>query len=59
MALRCAHVPTAPSRPRTTATRCDYTLPVEVRVKDKVSRMTMAEKIANLDTQAPAIASLG
>ena len=38
---------------------CDPTLPVDVRVKDMVSRMNISEKIANLDTQAPAIASLG
>ena len=38
---------------------CDHTLPVDVRVADMVSRMTVAEKIANLDTEAPAIPSLG
>jgi hypothetical protein len=38
---------------------CDPTLPIDVRVADMVSRMTIAEKIANLDTEAPAIASLG
>ena len=38
---------------------CDSSKPVDERVADMVSRMTIAEKIANLDTQAPAIASLG
>ena len=38
---------------------CDATLLVDERVKDMVSRMTLDEKIANLDTGAPAIASLG
>lgn len=38
---------------------CDPTLPVDRRVADMVSRMSLAEKIASLDTQTPAIASLG
>jgi xylan 1,4-beta-xylosidase len=38
---------------------CDPTLPVDVRVADMVSRIPLAEKIANLDTEAPAIPSLG
>eukprot|EP00035_Acanthoeca_spectabilis_P021740 m.439948 g.439948 ORF g.439948 m.439948 type:complete len:893 (-) comp18447_c0_seq1:44-2722(-) len=38
---------------------CDPTLPIDVRVDDAVSRMTLAEKIPNLDTGAPAIPSLG
>ena len=37
---------------------CDHTLPIDVRVSDMVSRMSLTEKIANLDTEAPAIASL-
>lgn len=32
---------------------------VDARVADMIGRMTIQEKIANLDTQAPAIASLG
>jgi len=38
---------------------CDSALPLEQRVTDMVNRMNMSEKIANLDTQAPAIESLG
>ena len=38
---------------------CNATLPIDLRVADMVSRMTIAEKIANLDTQAPEIGSLG
>eukprot|EP00937_MAST-01D_sp_MAST-1D-sp2_P000103 g103.t1 len=38
---------------------CNHLLPIDVRVADMVSRMTIAEKIAQLDTEAPAIASLG
>jgi hypothetical protein len=38
---------------------CDHSLPIDGRVEDMVSRMTIQEKIANLDTQAPAIPSLG
>eukprot|EP01043_Picozoa_sp_COSAG02_P059677 COSAG02_NODE_7649_length_2916_cov_1.289315_1_plen_150_part_00 len=38
---------------------CDHRLPVNERVADMVSRMNITEKIANLDTQAPAIPSLG
>ena len=38
---------------------CDSTKPVDERVVDMLSRMSIAEKIANLDTQAPAIPSLG
>ena len=38
---------------------CDSTKPVDQRVLDMLSRMTIAEKIANLDTQAPGIPSLG
>jgi beta-D-xylosidase 4 len=38
---------------------CDATLAIDARVKDMLSRMTMAEKLNNLDTGAGAIASLG
>ena len=38
---------------------CNQTLPIDVRVSDMLSRMTLAEKIASLDTEAPEIKSLG
>ena len=38
---------------------CDPTLPIDDRVADMVSRMTLAEKIDSLDTTAHAIDSLG
>ena len=38
---------------------CNHTLPVGERVADMLSRMTLAEKIASLDTESPAIPSLG
>ena len=38
---------------------CDATLPIDARVADMVSRMTIAEKIDSLDTTAKAIPSLG
>eukprot|EP00040_Diaphanoeca_grandis_P030520 m.180510 g.180510 ORF g.180510 m.180510 type:complete len:788 (+) comp32023_c1_seq1:116-2479(+) len=38
---------------------CNATLPIDVRVQDMISRMTLAEKIANLDTNNNAIPSLG
>ena len=38
---------------------CDATLPIDARVADMLSRMTLDEKISNLDTDAGAIASLG
>lgn len=38
---------------------CDPTLPIDERVADMVSRMNITEKIANMDTEAPAIESLG
>merc|ERR1719453_1867012 len=38
---------------------CDYTLPLDERVADMVSRMPLAEKIPQLCTSAPAIPSLG
>ena len=38
---------------------CNASLPFGVRVADMVGRMTLAEKIASLDTTSPAIASLG
>lgn len=38
---------------------CNVSLPVDERVADMVSRMTLAEKIPNLDTPGAAIPSLG
>ena len=38
---------------------CDYKLPIDERVADMVDRMNISEKIATLDTSAPAIESLG
>eukprot|EP00965_Chrysotila_dentata_P208227 6184584-Pleurochrysis_carterae.AAC.1 len=38
---------------------CDATLPIDDRVKDAISRMTLEEKIGNLGTDAAAIPSLG
>ena len=38
---------------------CDPTRSIEERVADMVGRMNITEKIANLDTEAPAIPSLG
>ena len=38
---------------------CDPTVPIDERVDDMVSRMTLAEKIPNLDSGAPGIPSLG
>jgi hypothetical protein len=38
---------------------CNATLPIDVRVADMVSRMTIAEKIDSLDTTANPIKSLG
>lgn len=38
---------------------CDPTLPIDERVRDAVSRMTVAEKINALGTDTAAIASLG
>mmetsp|Transcript_107725 Transcript_107725/g.303479 ORF Transcript_107725/g.303479 Transcript_107725/m.303479 type:complete len:901 (+) Transcript_107725:91-2793(+) len=38
---------------------CNATLPVDERVADAVSRMTLAEKIGALGTSSPAIPSLG
>jgi pre-mRNA-splicing factor SYF2/beta-D-xylosidase 4 len=38
---------------------CNATLAIEVRVADMVGRMTLAEKIPNLNTNAPKIDSLG
>ena len=38
---------------------CNSTLPIDVRAKDAVSRMTLAEKIANLDTGGAPIKALG
>ena len=38
---------------------CDATLPIDVRVDDMVGRMTLAEKIGNLNTNAVPIPSLG
>ena len=38
---------------------CNHTLPLRIRIDDMISRMTIDEKIANLDTEVPATASLG
>ena len=38
---------------------CNATLSIDVRVEDMIKRMTLAEKIAQMDTTAPAIDSLG
>ena len=38
---------------------CDSTLSLEARVKDAVSRMTLAEKISALGTKTGEIKSLG
>eukprot|EP00036_Acanthoecidae_sp_10tr_P011461 CAMPEP_0182926670 /NCGR_PEP_ID=MMETSP0105_2-20130417/12199_1 /TAXON_ID=81532 ORGANISM="Acanthoeca-like sp., Strain 10tr" /NCGR_SAMPLE_ID=MMETSP0105_2 /ASSEMBLY_ACC=CAM_ASM_000205 /LENGTH=895 /DNA_ID=CAMNT_0025064571 /DNA_START=14 /DNA_END=2701 /DNA_ORIENTATION=+ len=38
---------------------CDASAPIDDRVNDAVSRMSLEEKIPNLDTGAPAIPSLG
>ena len=38
---------------------CDYTQPIDDRVNDMVSRMSLQEKIPNLDNGAPGIPSLG
>ena len=38
---------------------CNHTLPIDLRIKDMLGRMTIAEKIAALDTATPAIKSLG
>ena len=46
-------------RPYHTQPWCDATLGIDARVADAVSRMTLAEKIPNLDSGAPGIPSLG
>ena len=51
--------PCAAAGPRALQPWCNHTLPVDARVADMVGRMTLAEKIASLDTESPAIASLG
>ncbi|KAL6066428.1 Beta-xylosidase/alpha-L-arabinofuranosidase 2, variant 3 [Balamuthia mandrillaris] len=38
---------------------CDYKLPVEERVKDLLSRLTLEEKVGQMVTDAPAIPRLG
>jgi hypothetical protein len=38
---------------------CNSTLPIDVRVADMVSRMTLKEKIPSLNTNGPPIPSLG
>eukprot|EP00756_Hemistasia_phaeocysticola_P047947 Hpha_TRINITY_DN22398_c0_g1::TRINITY_DN22398_c0_g1_i1::g.177853::m.177853/K15920/XYL4; beta-D-xylosidase 4 len=38
---------------------CNATLDIDTRVNDMIKRMTIAEKIAQMDTTAPAINSLG
>ena len=51
------HNPCLGATPQSSLPWCNHTLPVSVRVADMLSRMTIAEKIAQLDTEAPAIAS--
>ena len=48
-----------PGSPQSSMPFCNYSLPIDVRAKDAVSRMTLAEKIANLDTGGAPIAALG
>ena len=38
---------------------CDHTLPVDVRVDDMISRMTLDEKISTMNTRNAPINSLG
>ena len=47
------------SEPASSQPFCDETLPLAERVTDMLSRMTLAEKIAQLGTPAPPIPSLG
>ena len=47
------------SSPHSHSPWCNASLPVDVRVDDMIKRMTVAEKIAQMDTTAPAIESLG
>ena len=48
-----------PTSPQSKQPWCDATLPVDARVKDMISRMTVAEKIDALDTSENPIGSLG
>jgi len=47
------------TQPYHTQPWCNYTLDINDRVADMLSRMKMSEKIPTLDTSAPGIASLG
>lgn len=47
------------SRPFSKMPFCDATLPIDARVDDAVSRMSISEKISALGTGTPAIPSLG
>ena len=47
------------SSPQSSYPWCNHTLPIDERVADMLARMTLDEKIANLDTEAPEIKSLG
>ncbi len=46
------------SSPQAKMPFCDHSLPLDARVKDAVGRMTLQEKIANLDTGGAAIKGL-
>lgn len=46
------------SSPQSKMPFCNHSLPLDARVKDAVSRMTLQEKIANLDTGGAAIKGL-
>ncbi|MFN8497200.1 MAG: glycoside hydrolase family 3 N-terminal domain-containing protein [Anaerolineae bacterium] len=50
---------TSPATPSDTPQYLNHTLPTEERVRDLLSRLTLDEKIAQLDNAAPAIARLG
>lgn len=48
-----------PAKPYRNQTWCDAALPVEQRIDDMISRMTLAEKIGSLGSSKNAIPSLG
>lgn len=48
-----------PSTPQSKMPFCNASLPIEVRAADAVSKMTLAEKICNLDTGGCPIKALG
>ena len=52
-------MPTQPASPDPTPAYQDPTRPIEERVDDLVSRMTLAEKIGQMTFEAPAIERLG